>query len=121
MSQNGTESRGLFELLEVHMLWLCSVFRSSLYTKYSASLNAALGLDDVELLSAKQIQLTEELFCEWRTCLSESVSFAACYFTVCNMCKFVLYFFSSPYFAHFVSHFISSHFVSYLDLYLHNQ
>jgi len=27
--------------------------------------NGALGLDDVELLSAKQIQLTEELFCEW--------------------------------------------------------
>jgi len=40
----------------------------------------------------KQIRLTGELFCEWRACLPESVSFAACYFTVCSMCKFVLYF-----------------------------
>jgi len=31
-------------------------------------LNGALGLDDVELLSAKQIRLTCELFCEWRAC-----------------------------------------------------
>jgi len=30
-----------------------------------ASLNGALGLDDVALLSAKQIRLTGELFCEW--------------------------------------------------------
>ena len=39
-----------------------------------ASLNGALGLDDVELLSAKQIRLTGELFCEWRACLTVSVS-----------------------------------------------
>jgi len=90
-SRNGTESRGVFELLAVHVLWLCSVFTSSLYTKY-ASLNGALGLDDIELLSAKQIRLTGEFFCEWRACLPESVSFAACYFPVCSICKFVLYF-----------------------------
>jgi len=41
-------------------------------------LNGALGLDDVELLSAKQIWLTGELllFCEWRACLPVSVTFA---------------------------------------------
>ena len=57
-----------------------------------ASLNGALGLDDVELLSAKQIQLAGELFCEGHSFLPESVIFAVCYFTVCNMCNFVLYF-----------------------------
>jgi len=36
-----------------------------------ASLSGALGLDDVELLSAKQIRLTGELFCEWRACRAE--------------------------------------------------
>jgi len=41
-----------------------------------ASLNGDLGLDDVELLSAKQIRLTGELFCEWRACLPVSVTFA---------------------------------------------
>jgi len=41
-----------------------------------ASLNGALGLDDVELLSAKQIRLTRELFCEWHACLPVSVTFA---------------------------------------------
>jgi len=57
------------------------------------------GPDDVELLSATQIQLTEQLFCEraWCACrelrLPESVSFAACYcFIVCTRCNFVLYF-----------------------------
>jgi len=33
-----------------------------------ASLNGALGLDDVELLRAKQIRLTGELFCESHAC-----------------------------------------------------
>jgi len=35
---------------------------------FYVSLNGALGLDDVELLSAKQIRLTGELFCEWHAC-----------------------------------------------------
>jgi len=44
-----------------------------------ASLNGAFGLDDVGLLSATQIWLPQQLFCEWRVCLPESVSFSACY------------------------------------------
>ena len=39
------------------------------------SLNGSLSLDDVELLSAKQIRLTGELFYEWRACLPVSVTF----------------------------------------------
>jgi len=57
-----------------------------------ASLSGSLGLDDVKLLSAKQIRLRGELFCEWRACLPESVSLAACYLTVCSICRVVLYF-----------------------------
>ena len=41
-----------------------------------ASLNGALGLDNVELLSVKQIGLIGELLCEWRACLPISVTFA---------------------------------------------
>jgi len=40
------------------------MYRRNIY----ATLNGALGLDDVELLSAKQIRLTGELFREWRAC-----------------------------------------------------
>jgi len=61
-SPNSTVSGGVFELLPVHVAWLCSVFRS-----VYASLNGALGLDYVELLSAKQIRLT--------ACVSISVTF----------------------------------------------
>ena len=54
-SRNGTVSTGVAGGSEV-------AYRQNIY----ASLNGALGLDDVELLSAKQIRLTGELFCEWR-------------------------------------------------------
>jgi len=87
-----------------------------------ASLNGALGLDDVELLSRKQSRLTGELFCEWRACLPESVSFGACYLTVCSITCYLLmvdyvsvslFCISVPsaYFAHLVAHFTSSHVV----------
>jgi len=33
--------------------------------------NEGLGLDYVELLSAKQIPFTAELFCEWHVCRYE--------------------------------------------------
>jgi len=87
-----------------------------------ASLNGALGLDDVKLLSGKQSRLTGELLCESRACLPESVSFGACYLTVCSITCYllmvdyvsVILFFisvSTAYFAHFVARFISSHVV----------
>jgi len=90
------------------------------YRRINASLNGALGLDDVELLSGKQSRLTGELFCEWRAFLPESVIFGACYLTVCSITCYllmvdyvsVILFFisvSSAYFAHFVARFISSH------------
>jgi len=48
--------------------------RTALWTSRTNRLAAgrrtasALGLDDVELLSAKQIRLTGKLFCEWHAC-----------------------------------------------------
>jgi len=56
-SRNGTVSTGVAGGSEVE-------YRQNIY----ASLNGALGLDDVELLSAKQIRLTGELFFEWHAC-----------------------------------------------------
>ena len=64
VSRNGTVLTGVARGLEVA------------YRRIYASLNGALGLGDVELLSTKQIRLTDELFCEWRTCLLISVTFA---------------------------------------------
>jgi len=67
-------------------------------------LNGALRLDDVELLSAKQIRLTGELFCEWRACLP-----VTCYLLMMNYVSVSLFYISvsSSYFAHFVAHLLA--------------
>ena len=108
-------------------------YRRNIY----ASLNGPLDLDDVELLSGKQSRLTGVVLrvaCMF-TGLPESVSFGACYLTVCDITCYLLMVdyvsvslfcisVSSAHFAHFVANFISSHVVQYLDcifVYLHNQ
>jgi len=95
-------------------------YRRNIY----ASLNGPLDLDDVELLSGKQSRLTGVVLrvaCMF-TGLPESVSFGACYLTVCDITCYLLMVdyvsvslfcisVSSAHFAHFVANFISSHVV----------
>ena len=88
-------------------------------------MNGALGLDDVELLSAKQIRLTGELFCEWSACVFTGISklfrymvglfdcSITCYLLMVDYVSASLFYISvsSTYFAHFVAHFTISHVV----------
>jgi len=53
----------VFALGEVHSLLSSNVFRN----RQEMSEFVGFGLDDVELLTAAQIRLTEQLFCEWHT------------------------------------------------------
>jgi len=87
-----------------------------------ASLNGALGLDDVELLSAKKFGLQESCFASGvRVGISNfryMLGLFHClqyYLLVVDdglyKRKFVLYFCYILYCAHFVAHFISSHVV----------
>ena len=55
--------RRVFALGEVHSLLSSNVFRN----RQEMSEFVGFGLDDVELLTAAQIRLTEQLFCEWHT------------------------------------------------------
>ena len=73
------------------------------------------GLDDVELLSATQVRLTRQLFCEWRPPVERipftGISKYSLHATVSLGVSLFYISVSSPYFAHFVAHFISAHVV----------
>jgi len=98
------QPRYVYSLHVVHSLWAFNVFSN----RHEMSEFEGLGLDDVELLTATNIRLTEQLFCEWRAyrnrlCLEKamenfvyrylmSYAYYSFIFSLCTRSKFVLYF-----------------------------